>query len=1034
MKKATKINLALLALTLSANGLYAQQGFGTKTPNKASVIDMTSGTKGVLVPRVALTSTEVFAPVSGIDAANQHTANSLLVYNTAANGSGATAVSPGYYYWEKPNAGTAGKWVRLADSNAAYIEPWQVQGTGDKAINNTQSIYQEGNVAIGTTSATTASSKKLNVVGDLRARYENGGNYYGVETGDVGLGVPMTAMYASNNVNPFNATQSGSMMVMPGTSIFQATMGQAEGIITATADNTNGGNINITAYGTDRTVSSELLGKSTNISLTHSKLGGESSAVIIEKNKGVTFNFNSTSAAVQGNYTFPRTNGNANQVLTTNGVNGAADLSWTDISSLADVRRIGTNHISEDAGLGGNGSAMPGNFNIAIGAGAMGHANPTGVSGPLGLAGNIAVGGGNQLDRVNSAGSVAIGYGNLPVATTGQNVAIGPLNLTAVTTGNSNMSLGINNAPALTTGNGNITMGSVNLTTLTEGAANIAIGNESLKKITTQEQNIAIGNNVLKNIAGTNNDKNIGVGHDILTVLTNGKDNVGFGTAAGGALTTGSYNTFFGTEAGNRILGLDPETVKYKGGSYSLFLGSQTKARNTVDSQLNIGNWIYGENGNIALGNFNDPTPLPTITPTTRLDVVSGNVRIGTINANAGTAAHKMVVADADGVLKTVAQTSVAIEPWQEQITNVKATNNTQNIYQTGSVAIGKSTITTNTDGNNVTTSSKFDVLGAVRVGESHFGSIGLNSLVTGLGNRATGAYTFVSGAGNSALAQHVFVAGNGNVGSGTNAIAIGGTGNTASGANAGALGGNNLTSAGFSEIVTGQYNALTTAPAATALGISTERHERTLLQIGNGSSTARNNALTLTQSGRLGVGIAGADNNALPTQTLDVGNGNVRVRDINATTNTGTAAHKMVVADANGVLKTVKQAPRFFYMPAVIFDTSVASATVTHTRDIYEEYRKQFAVGTYYVTGENNDASTGTGTPIQYTGGVIGSVGAPATITTYLRGELYYYVTYYDQNVFEAISITADGKLSYRIKSNASPSSYMNIVFVVIE
>lgn len=115
MKKASKLYLTLvMVLALGANKIYAQQGFGTDKPNKASVVDLTSATKGLLTPRVALTSTDNFAPISGISAANQHTANSLLVYNTATSGTGTTAVKPGYYYWLKVNASTAGKWVRLA--------------------------------------------------------------------------------------------------------------------------------------------------------------------------------------------------------------------------------------------------------------------------------------------------------------------------------------------------------------------------------------------------------------------------------------------------------------------------------------------------------------------------------------------------------------------------------------------------------------------------------------------------------------------------------------------------------------------------------------------------------------------------------------------------------------------------------------------------------------------------------------------------------------------------------------------------------
>ncbi len=49
--------------------------------------------KGALMPRVALIATNNNSPVTA-------PATSLLVYNTATSGVGATAVTPGYYYWD----------------------------------------------------------------------------------------------------------------------------------------------------------------------------------------------------------------------------------------------------------------------------------------------------------------------------------------------------------------------------------------------------------------------------------------------------------------------------------------------------------------------------------------------------------------------------------------------------------------------------------------------------------------------------------------------------------------------------------------------------------------------------------------------------------------------------------------------------------------------------------------------------------------------------------------------------------------------
>ncbi len=147
----------------------------------------------------------------------------------------------------------------------------------------------------------------------------------------------------------------------------------------------------------------------------------------------------------------------------------------------------------------------------------------------------------------------------------------------------------------------------------------------------------------------------------------------------------------------------------------------------------------------------------------------------------------------------------------------------------------------------------------------------------------------------------------------------------------------------------------------------------------------------------------------------------------------TGAVADKSVVADANGVLKTVKQAPRFFYMPAVIFDTSTNGTALK--RNLYDEYVKQFQGGQAGAGNATYNIAHGTaGYSMPYNGGIVGSTGAPADIPVYTSGELYYYITYYDTAVFSNLSINATGELTYSIISNASNVSYMNIVFVVKE
>ncbi|MGV3509759.1 MAG: tail fiber domain-containing protein [Sphingobacteriaceae bacterium] len=110
-------------------------------PNASAGLDVSFTNKGVLVPRVALTATNVEAPVTS-------PVNSLLVYNIATAGAGVTAVSPGFYYW------SAG-WNKLTSPGAAGTNQWITSGSN---INNNTT----GNVGIGSTAfAASPNTEKL---------------------------------------------------------------------------------------------------------------------------------------------------------------------------------------------------------------------------------------------------------------------------------------------------------------------------------------------------------------------------------------------------------------------------------------------------------------------------------------------------------------------------------------------------------------------------------------------------------------------------------------------------------------------------------------------------------------------------------------------------------------------------------------------------------------------------------------------------------------------------------------------------------
>lgn len=143
---------------------------------------------------------------------------------------------------------------------------------------------------------------------------------------------------------------------------------------------------------------------------------------------------------------------------------------------------------------------------------------------------------------------------------------------------------------------------------------------------------------------------------------------------------------------------------------------------------------------------------------------------------------------------------------------------------------------------------------------------------------------------------------------------------------------------------------------------------------------------------------------------------------------------NQVLVTDSSGVPTWKNQnkvAPQFFYMPAVIFDTKSKGTGLV--RDLYKEYVDQFTGGKAGVENAEYPIAHGAGGyTMPYTGGIVGSAGAPADIAVFDRGELHYYVTYYDTKVFRNLKIDIDGKLTYDIVGNATPASYMNIVFVI--
>lgn len=194
-----KIYLSLLLLII-ISPFYAQVGIGTTSPNASSILDISSTNSGLLIPRVALTSTSDIVTIVS-------PAPSLLVYNSGF-------APNGYYYWN----GTI--WVQLAQSNSS----WSLNGNaGTVASTN----------FLGTTDNADIVFKRNNIragyIGDPNTAGGNKNTSFGSNSlSAAGTGIRNTAI--GSNVMPVNT--SGQLNVSIGDqSMFLNNDGSANTVI-----------------------------------------------------------------------------------------------------------------------------------------------------------------------------------------------------------------------------------------------------------------------------------------------------------------------------------------------------------------------------------------------------------------------------------------------------------------------------------------------------------------------------------------------------------------------------------------------------------------------------------------------------------------------------------------------------------------------------------------------------------------------------------------------------------------------------------
>src|SRR5690554_6407533 len=375
--KKTYIGYSVLAavLALSAQQANAQQGFGTDKPSKASVVEMTSGSKGLLIPRVALTSLDSFAPVSGEAPTDVDKTDALLVYNTATSDAAVAdeeKVTPGYYYWTTD--GTSGKWNRLASDADIPTEPWKIQNTDTEATDNADNIYQQGKVAVGFTDADGVSDKQLEVKGDFKAQVTDGDIIYGTEIDNPLMPAQSTAHYWMNMATgayKVSATRDDMALIEAGTATTSSIHSVEDSHSTMASLQKNGnakseirteniGNFFMETYNVTDNYGSTISLQNDGLRMVHSETEGagpnwlsqnNKSEIFVEKEEGVRFSFNDEDGDPKGEYWFPTTTGAAGHVLTRVGGN---QTEWSNVSDLIEVSNGLEKNATDVIQLGGN--------------------------------------------------------------------------------------------------------------------------------------------------------------------------------------------------------------------------------------------------------------------------------------------------------------------------------------------------------------------------------------------------------------------------------------------------------------------------------------------------------------------------------------------------------------------------------------------------------------------------------------------------------------------------------------------------------
>jgi hypothetical protein len=470
--------------------MLAQVGIGTTVP--AGALDVTSTTDGLLIPRVALTSTSTVLPViTGT--------TSELVYNTT-NNLITSDVSAGFYYLST----ATGPWVRLGTATPVTETDPQVSSVTANRVPKWNGTTLVDGAILDT--GTTVGINILTPAGALDITSTTDGLLIPrVALQGINVAAPLTTPVDSELV--YNTFDNGSInplqlaflgRVTPGFYYWKDLPAPArwERFVTGTPAATPGwqttGNVALAANFLGTTNAIDLVFRRNNLAAgriapTSTSFGAGALAAGATTN-GTAFGVNALAANTAANNTAFGTN-----ALAAN--NTPANNTAVGFNSLAiNTANADTGDRNTAVGSGALATLNGGNNNTAVGFNAL-------TLIPSTTRFNTAVGS-NALSGINAAAAihnVAVGYNAMTGSgTITESVAVGSGALFAARDPSTrNTALGFNAGNALTTGNDNVVIGA-NATVAATLNNQIAIGSGAT---TSTSNSIRLGNTAIATAA-----------------------------------------------------------------------------------------------------------------------------------------------------------------------------------------------------------------------------------------------------------------------------------------------------------------------------------------------------------------------------------------------------------------------------------------------------------------------------------------------------------------------------------------------------